>query len=797
MAIGFLTNETQVNATTAGNQRAPATTALNNGGYVTVWASDTGDGSGKAILGQLFAADGSKVGAEFLINTTTAGDQDLPDVVSVPGATAGAVFYVVWQSAEAGGNVIRARRYLEDGTPIRFSPFLPDTNADVIVSGTFGGTKPSAAQYGTGRVAFVWEAPSGDGDGTAIVMSQYTNNGISAPFVVNTTTAGNQIDPRIASGSGGAVVVWESQEPTGDYIRGRIILQAGSAGGDAIVNQAAGEDESLPNFSSGLAIWNSGTSIVARGFGFNGATGGPTGDAFVLNTTPGGVISRSDIYRLSDSTYLAIYFTQSGDDGSSYSLRAEEFDQFGTSLSNEVLVPQQFAGTQEAPTVVQLTNGNVVVTWASEADELGNFEIKQRLLNPNSLEGDSANNILVGTPQRDVFLVQQGGNDAAYGAAGDDSFYFGAAFTAGDTVNGLDGFDVLILQGNYSAGVTFGTGTTSNITGIDSISLFPGSLTTYGDTANNLYSYNLTMLDGNVAPGERLKVNGSGLILGENFAFNGSAETDGKFLIFGGKGNDTLTGGGQGDSFVFNYDGRFASGDTVNGGAGYDVVYLRGDYAIDFNAVGFAGSIANVESVGLLGFADTTQAGGGDGEFDYSIVWNNAMLASGQTITFNGSRLGDSETMQFIGTSENDGGKFRLWGGAAADDLRGGTGDDLIYGGNGGDSLRGGGGSDVFRYQSITESTSSGQDGIQDFASGDLIDLSSIDANTALAGDQAFNFIGGGPFTNQAGQLRATSVPASNLWTVYGDIDGNGVADFQISVVTAPLHLFTAGDFVL
>jgi Ca2+-binding RTX toxin-like protein len=796
MALQFIRSETQVNSTTAGNQRAPATAVLTGGGYVTVWASDTGDGSGKAIMGQRFASDGTKVGAEFLINTTTAGDQDLPDVVAT-GWGGSSIFFVVWQSAEPGGSVIRARRFLQDGTPLPFSRFDPaGTPADDrIISGTFGGTKPAAGLYGTERVAFVWEAASGDGSGTAIVYAQQSWNGSGAASVYNRVTTGDQVDPRVGESTfGGLNVVWESREPAGDLIRGRIMLQAGSNSEVVVGGWNAGEDESLPNVSKGgtLAIWNSGTSIKAGHLK-------PTGDqepTYTINTTPGGAIGRSDIIKLANGSFLAVYFTQSGDDGSSYSLRAEQITDHGASQSDEILVPEKFAGTQEGPTTVQLPNGNVVITWASEADELGNFEIKQRILRL-SIDGDSGDNSRGGTSSSDIYRLEQGGNDNASGLGGNDTFYFGKAFTAADNVDGGEGTDILILQGDYSAGLTFGTGTASNIHSIESISLFPGSLATYGDTAGASYSYNLTMLNSNVAPGARLKVNGSGLAANENFSFDGSAESDGQFLVYAGMGTDTLRGGAMADSFVFNFD-RFNGGDAVNGGGGYDAVYLRGDYSINFNLVGFAGSLVDVESVGLLSFADTNYAGGGDGEFDYSIIWNNAMLATGQTITFNGSRLGANESMGFDGTLEIDGGKFRLWGGAGDDVLRGGSGDDLLYGGNGSDTLQGGGGADVFRYQSVTESTAAGQDGIQDFRLGDLIDLSIIDANINLAGNQAFNFIGTQAFTNQAGQLRAVEAwPGSGLWTIYGDVDGVSGADFQISVVVPDMHPITANDFLL
>jgi hypothetical protein len=437
---------------------------------------------------------------------------------------------------------------------------------------------------------------------------------------------------------------------------------------------------------------------------------------------------------------------------------------------------------------------------AIEADDgaaIDTENVAITLGNDGFIDGDSGNNILNGTPQTDIFRLQQGGNDTANGLGSNDAFYFGAAFTAADTVNGGDGIDVLILQGNYSAGLTFGTGATSNISSIESISLFPGSLATYGDTSGTSYSYNLTMLDGNVDAGALLKVNGSGLRAGENFTFDGSAETNGQFIVYGGRGTDTLKGGAMSDSFVFNFD-RFTSGDTVNGGSGYDVVYLRGDYTIDFNSVGFAGSLVNVESVGLLSFADTSFAGGGDGEFDYSITWNNAMLAAGQTITFNGSRLGAEENMDFNGSSESDGGKFRLFGGGGNDFLAGGSGADLIVGGRRGDTLTGGAGNDVFRYDSVEDSNSTEADGIQDFNLGDLIDLSRIDANTLVDGDQAFTFIGNAQFSGTAGELRFENVSMGGpVWRIFGDVNGDGASDFEVVLLINPPDPITSSDFIL
>jgi Ca2+-binding RTX toxin-like protein len=961
MPLGFITGETQVNTTATGDQRSAATTALANGGYVTVWASDNGDGSGKAIMGQRFAADGSKVGAEFLVNTTTAGDQDLPDVIaysdsSSPGGVPNS-FIVVWQSAEGGGSVIRGRRYLENGTAAIFNPHdqTNQTTSDVVVSGAFGGTKPSMGLYGTGRLAIVWEAPSGDGDGSAIVLAQY-RSGLQAPGVVNTVTAGNQINPRIADSSPtGATIVWESQESGGDSIRARIISQAGYFGGEKTVNEASGEDESLPNVAEAgtLVIWNSGTNIMARDVDLANALTTPTGSAFVLNTTPGGVISRSDILGLGNGNYLAAYFTQSGDDGSSYSIRAEYFNRSGGAQSTEFLVPQSFAGAQEAPTITKLANGTIVITWASEADSLGNFEIKQRILSfdapvgspdddtingtftddvlnglggndtinglggndlidggdgndtmdggdgndtatyvsatgavtvslataavqstggsgmdslvnfenltgsafadtltgdgganvieggagddtldgggsaadtasyasatgsvtvslataavqdtvgagldslvnfenltgsafADTLTGDGAANVLDGRAGNDLLFAGVG-EDTLIGGDGDDLLYYGPAWSAGDVANGGAGRDAVILQGNVTAVL----GETS-LAAIESISLQTGANTTYGDTANNRYDYNLTTADGNVAPGLQLIVNGQSLLVGEDFTLDGSAETSGKFLVYGGHGVEDLTGGDGTDIFFFEGQ-RWGAGDKVDGGDGRDSLVISAGSGITH--IEFAAdALTSIESISLnKKFAtDPSQ------KPSYELVLDNGNVAAGATLIVNGASLADPTQFVSVDGSAVHDGNLRIFGGAGNDTLIGGDGADTLIGGALLDTLTGGAGADSFRYDATSESVGATADLILDFQTGtDKIDLTRIDARTTAGGNQAFTWIGSNAFSGVAGELRLFQ--DNGQWRVEGDTDGDTTADFAIlfqTGTTAPVQ----SDFLL
>ncbi|HEY5722660.1 MAG TPA: M10 family metallopeptidase C-terminal domain-containing protein [Allosphingosinicella sp.] len=414
------------------------------------------------------------------------------------------------------------------------------------------------------------------------------------------------------------------------------------------------------------------------------------------------------------------------------------------------------------------------------------------------LTGNSANNILNSGAGNDVLVLSTGGNDQALAGDGNDTLYFGGALTPGDTANGGAGADTLALQGNY-AGLILGTGLVSNLIGIESLSLMSGSNTLFGDTAGNFYDYNITTLDSNVAAGVQFKVNGGNLLAGEDFTFNGSAETDGSFLIYGGRGVDNLTGGGGSDTFFFAAGGNLAAGDLVNGGGGYDGMFLRGNYTLDFNAPGMSGIIQNVENITLTSVSDTRYARDGSSEFDYNVTFADAMLATGTTITINGGLLQANETMVFDGSFES-GGNFRLFAGASADTLKGGGGNDLLYGGLGSDSLTGNGGVDTYQYRASGESTGAAMDHIFGFTAGtDKIDLYQIDANTLSGGNQAFTWIGsnafGGTGAASAGQLRAYQ--SSGSWFIEGDTNGDGAADLVIQLDGSAATPLAVGDFFL
>ncbi|NGZ59502.1 MAG: hypothetical protein CV081_03225 [Nitrospira sp. LK265] len=191
------------------------------------------------------------------------------------------------------------------------------------------------------------------------------------------------------------------------------------------------------------------------------------------------------------------------------------------------------------------------------------------------------------------------------------------------------------------------------------------------------------------------------------------------------------------------------------------------------------------------------------------------------TGTINSGAGNDTLTASFFeGTLNGGDGNDQLGAGTANGTLNGGAGNDnlgvdnfqgWLNGGDGNDVLEvsgaiadsfatvnGGAGADVIElgvfttvtcdYNAVSESPAGlGRDKIVGFvgddAAGDKIDLTTIDANTTVSGNQAF--IWGGPFT--AGHLQYAGGVLS------GNTDADAAAEFQIQLLGAPALFVQAG----
>ena len=235
----------------------------------------------------------------------------------------------------------------------------------------------------------------------------------------------------------------------------------------------------------------------------------------------------------------------------------------------------------------------------------------------------------------------------------------------------------------------------------------------------------------------------------------------GNDVISGGAGNDTISTGAGAD--VIRVGGVKEGYDAIDGGAGPD----RIGATLAGTAIGLS-ALSGIEAITANGLAGVYIRGNALG---------NLLDVSGTVLT----------------------GISRIEGGGGADTIIGSTGADTMVGGLGADRLTGGAGADVFRFNLITESRGAAFDTITDFAHlTDKIDLSAIDANTLLAGDQSFGFIGGAAFGHVAGEVRLI-IGATGETRIMGDVNGDAVVDVDIHL--APLGglavTITATDFLL
>ncbi len=393
-----------------------------------------------------------------------------------------------------------------------------------------------------------------------------------------------------------------------------------------------------------------------------------------------------------------------------------------------------------------------------------------------------------GTASADTLHAQ--GNTHLYGQDGDDTLYADSLNNSGSNqqigLYGGDGNDLLIPELIFLASITLDGGA-----GIDTISFAPSinpfaspvnlslgvaSPQVFGNgTANIANVENLigsvfsdtlegnggnNRLDGggdNYGPGDTVSYAHAGAAVSVSLALQGKAQNT------KGAGTDTLIGftNLQGSTFNDTLTGD-ANNNVIEGGAGND--RLNGGLGID--TLSYASASTGVTVSLAITAAQNTGGAGLD------------TVAAFENLT---------------GSAFND----MLTGSTKSNVIDGGDGDDVINGGVSNDTLIGGAGADRFVFLKTADSTVTKTDSIQDFSQseGDLIDLSAIDANSKIAGNQAFT-LAGSVFTKQAGQLIISYAGDGYRWLIQGDTNGDGKADFALiaGLLTTPL---TANDFLL
>jgi Ca2+-binding RTX toxin-like protein len=765
-----------------GYRDSPSAAPLAGGGFVVTWTIEDSDLDSVDLVAQIFDSNGKKVGGELPVNTGTEGYQGESITVGLEGGG----FVVLWRDiAGFGQDVFRAQV---------FDPAGARVGDEIVVDpDLMGDLSADVAPLAGGGFVIV-----SDGVGTEphdLSAQIYDSEGdpIGASIAVNTTTDGNQRWPTVAGlPSGGFVVAWSDDSQVSDSSHVfQIRVQRFDAGGSKLGAEIAAtpfvpysaNGQYSPSIAAGVdgsfaVSWmehvpGSGAEIRAQLFD---ASGGRIGDPVPVNLVAQGDQYLPEVAMLPGGA-LVVGWRQGQPGGlDDVQLRVFFPAQLGTAEDD-------FMGGSDGRDFMDGLDGNDELSGGLEEDALfggaGNDGV-QGGDGDDELHGDDGDDQLDGDLGNDV-LDGGPGVDIMRGGPGNDVLYFGSALSAGDVADGGAGRDAIVLHGNVTVALN-----DANLVGIESISIQSGANTRFGDTANNFYDFNITTADGNVLAGQQLIVNASSLRAGEDFTFDGSAETDGKFLIYGGHGVDNLTGGDGVDVFFFE-GSRWGASDRVDGGAGRDALTISGGSGltrIEFGAMSFT----NIESISL----NNRYATDPSQKPSYELILHNGNLAPGTTLIANGSSVPLGQVVNIDGRGVHDG-NLTLLGGGGHDVMFGGSGADVMIGGTGADALTGGAGADTFRYDSALDSVEGREDLIGDFQSGsDRFDLSRVDANSNSAGDQAFTWIGSNAFSGVAGELR-TFEQGGYRW-IAGDTDGDGDGDLVIALQPgAPL---VQGDFL-
>ncbi|GHC59787.1 calcium-binding protein [Neogemmobacter tilapiae] len=470
-------SEFLINTTTLNEQWSPAVAGLANGQFVAVWADASktgGDTSNAAVHLQRFDARGVAIGGEVLVNTTTSGNQLYPTLTVLSDGR----FVVAWtdssySSDHPSNDATRAQIFNADGSKAG-AEFLVQTD----LSGAK--TQQTITALKDGGFVVAWTAmgqtSGSDLSDTAIRAQIFNADGSKrgAEFVAPTTTDGYQEEPSVTTLADGRFVLsWSDYSETGGdqdgyAVRAQVFNADGSrSGSEFLVNTTTGSDQdysSITGLTDGrfVVVWHDDsatggdTSLGAvRGQIFN-PDGSKSGVEFLANTTTGDEQTRPSVEALTEGRFVVAWY----DDSGGGDIRLQVFAADGTALGDELLVSSTEVLQHYAPSITALADGRFVVAWSDQSAAVGDTSIwdaRGKIFDPRTeaiqLTGTARGDDQLGTGFADR-MSGVGGNDSLDGAGGNDALFGGAG---GDRLLG-DGGQDKVNGGKGKDSLTGGSG---------------------------------------------------------------------------------------------------------------------------------------------------------------------------------------------------------------------------------------------------------------------------------------------------------------------------------------------------
>lgn len=428
---------------------------------------------------------------------------------------------------------------------------------------------------------------------------------------------------------------------------------------------------------------------------------------------------------------------------------------------------------------------NSTATDGSDIDTIRNIEIVVGSANADVITGDALNNTLIGGGGDDLIRGYAGANKLV-GGDGNDVFESGSG---NDTFIGDAGNDT-VTYANAGSGIKATLYSGGNIIGNGNDVISSGVEKLVGSALNDtiIGSSSVLTLDGGLG-NDILRDN-------ETYSSDNVVST-----LLGGSGDDTFTGGFDGDKLI---------GGTGSNWVNYSD-YVAGNITVDLQngtiASSVAGSVADALSdiqhaktgdgndtlSGTQGVNNTLDGGSGIDTVDFSGVSgaNGVKIDMTNTVSVTDDGSGAQDVLvnieNIIGSDNND----TIYGGDGNNVLDGGAGDDKLRGGLGADTFIGGAGiADMVSYIDIEnplgiDVTMVGG-GMQITVAGSATDIDTLKAghgveilqstiyNDVITGDNENNTIlsMGGKDTIHGGDGNDKIDGGENNDTLYGE-DGN------------------------
>ncbi|HEX2593638.1 MAG TPA: hypothetical protein VHL34_19215, partial [Rhizomicrobium sp.] len=482
----------------------------------------------------------------------------------------------------------------------------------------------SVVALSNGTFAIGFERLSGGSSAAYIsILSADGTTYVLTPTAIDSTGTINRGLVMAATQDGGFTVVYEDNESGASSMHVSTFDASGELQHTGIFNVGVSLSEAaITTLSSGLQLltftddfYGDGSDVDTAGLLWDPVAGAfLTGDPYVLavnqstdNTGDPAIIA------MDQSRYIVSYTDQT------------------TGTANQHLFQLVRTSTADDDSSVTINGDDAV-------------DHETGLGGDDTLNGGANDDVLTGGGGADTIDAGTG-HDTIDGGSGFDTILMGANLDAADVINGgptndnTDGAYV-VLNGDYTAGVTF---TATTMTNVGYIQIMGGA------------GYKLIFNDATVGAGETLTVDASFLHDGSIIA-DGSAESDGGNYVFvAGAKNDTLKGGNGWDEFRFG--AKFTDADKVDGGAGIDTLDLNGDYhtGVKFKA----STMTGVETIRI------------HGDNSYKFITTDANVAAGSVLTIDNQTTGAADKLIFNGGAETDGGF----------DINGSQGNDTITGG--------------------------------------------------------------------------------------------------------------------